>query len=118
MLINGLIITAQKIMIQIKIQISNTFNIGQRYIGKKIIYKESMLRQLYTALAQYLRTINERVHDEILRWIKMLDIIPGTYLIFIKHIFVSHGFGSILIEMIINIITEHDPPHALLFPSH
>ena len=97
-LVYGLVITTDKVTVEIGVQIVHVLYIRQRIKGKNIIYVESMLRQGQVALKEQLGAVDHGVHEKIFSLWHMTNLIPGEDLIHWQAVTVLHNLlaGSAL----------------------
>lgn len=97
-LVYGLVIAADKVTVEISIQVVHVLYIRQRIKGKNIIYVEGMLRQSQVALKEKLGTVDHGVHEKIFSLWHVTYFIPGENLVHWQAVTILHNLlaGSTL----------------------
>ena len=90
-LVYGLVIAADKVTVEIGIQVVHVLYIRQRIKGKNIIYVEGMLRQSQVALKEKLGTVDHGVHEKIFSLWHVTYFIPGENLVHWQAVTVLHN---------------------------
>ena len=68
-----------EIAIEIYIEVVDRPDIRKRLKYKDIVNVEAMLWKFELDVAQHFRTIDDRVHEEILAWLETTDLIPCAF---------------------------------------
>ena len=111
-----LILPADKIMVQICIQIIHFFNVRQRIIHKQVVLIKYMLWQFHMTGAQYFRSIDAGMQCQQLPRAKCLCLLPSEDLSLRKDISVTYRLVSAFLSlMVIYIIADAQINAALFF---
>ena len=89
-LVDGLIAAADKIAVEIHIQVIQVLHVRKRVVYKDVIHIEGMLWQLQSTFPQQLGPVNDGVHQDILALVQEFHIVPGKDLILRKSGTVAH----------------------------
>ena len=77
LLLDGLVLPADVVVVEIHIQVVHGLHRGQGDIGKEVVHIKGMLRELQTALAQELRAVDEGVHEQVLPFAEAAGAVPA-----------------------------------------
>ena len=83
-LIDGLIVSSDKIPVKIHIHIIERPHTRKRLVYIDVIHIEGVLRQFQSTLHQKLRAVDHGMHENILSLVKMSGFLPGKYPVFRK----------------------------------
>ena len=111
--IDGLIAAADKIAVEIHIQVIQVLHVGQRVIYENVIHIEGVLRKLQSTFPQQLGPVNDRMHQDILALVQEFHIIPGKDLILGKRGTVAHDFFMLGTLFFIDEIADEHIHHRL-----
>ena len=105
-LIDGLIVSSDKIVIEIHIQIIHVLHAGHRVEDINIIHIEAVFGQTQAALPQKLCPVNHRMHKDILALLEMPRLIPGKHSVHGESASVLHHFLVSLSLLVIDKIAD------------
>ena len=105
LLIDRLIISTDKISVEVHIQIVHRAHIRKRLIYIDIIHIKGMLWQLESTASQKLRPVYYRMHQYVMSLVNMLYITPGKYLIAWKA-GLAHNLFTLCSFFLVDIISK------------
>ena len=112
-LIHALVITANKVTVQVNIHIVQTLAERQRLVDEHVINIEGMLGQLQAAVTQDLGAVDDGVHQNVLARREMADLIPGKHTVLRQNTLVADGVVGVIHHMLVHIVA-HQQVHRLL----
>ena len=104
--LDGLIFSADKIIVEIHVQVVHPPHIGERIEYIDIIDIEGVLRQLQAAVAQHLCPENDRMHENILADRETVGLIPRKNASNGKAAPVLHDLVTVLVFFVIDKVAD------------
>ena len=107
LLVDALILTPDKIAIEILVHIVHGLDVWQRLIDKNIIDIEGVLWKFHPCGTKQLCAINGGVHQKILRLTEFSYILPAENVSLREHVLIVHRMAGVILHMLIDIIADH-----------
>ena len=107
LLVHGLIVTADKVAIQVNVHIVDGLNLRKWHISVHIVNVERVRWHLNSCCAQHLNAIRQRMHKKILRELKMSQVFPTNNAIGWNCSTIIYKVLRIVFNMLVNVIGKH-----------
>ena len=107
LLVYGLIVTANKVAIQVNINVVDCLDLREGNVGVHVIYIKRVRRHLNSCCAQHLNAIRKRMHEKILRELKMSQVFPTNNAISWNCGTIIYEVLRIVFNMLVNVIGKH-----------
>ena len=106
LLIDRLVLPADKITVEIHIHIIHCLNIRKRVEHKNVIHIKCMLRQLQPAVPQQVCPVDHRVHQDILPYPEMPHLLPCKNFLLRQRMGIFHNLLTLLSLFLIHIVAD------------
>ena len=90
--IDRLVGAADKVAVEVHIQVVHRMYMRERLVDEDIVHVECVLRELQFTVSQKFRSVNDRMHQDILSCNEHLHIAPGKDLVLRKRQIIVHNF--------------------------
>ena len=106
LLVDALVLAADKVAVQVDVAIEELLATRQRHIGEDVVHIEGVARQRHAAVAQHLRAVEQRVHEQVLVDAELAHLVPGEDATLGKHATVAHGLLRVVFHMLVNVVRD------------
>ena len=107
LLVDRLVAASDEIAVEVDVKVVQGLAAWQRHIGVDVVHIEGVRGHRDPAVAQDVRAVAERVHEQVLRHAEMADLVPGDNLA-AGHgvVVVDEGLRAIL-DVLVDIVGDH-----------
>ena len=106
-LVDALVLASDEIAVQVDVHVVDALALGKRHVHEDVVHVESVAWQGETAIAQHLRTVDNRVHEDVLGQAKVTAVIPGEELLYRQHTPVAHDLLRVVNGILVHVVDEH-----------
>ena len=106
-LVHALILAANEVAIHVNVQVIHGLHVRQRHVHENVINVEAMLGKLQMNIAQKLRTVNHRMHKQILALGETADLGPAEFTTLREHVAIPHDLLGTFVHLFIHVIANH-----------
>ena len=103
---NGLSLPADKVAIEVHVQIVEGLHVREGDIDEEIVHIEGVLGQLQAAVAKHLGPIGHRVHQDGKSLDIVLHLIPADHLVLGKEQAIDHAASGVLMNLLIDVVGQ------------
>ncbi len=105
--VDALVLASDEIAVQIDVHVVDALALGKRHVHEDVVNVEGVARQGEATIAQHLRAIDDRVHEDVLGQTKVTAIIPGEELVNRQHARVLHDLLRVVGRVLVHVVDEH-----------
>ena len=77
LLVDALVLAADEVVVQVHVQVVDGLAAGERDVGIDVVHIERVGRHGHAAVAQDVRPVAERVHEQVLRHHEVAHVVPA-----------------------------------------
>ena len=103
---DGLVLAADEIIIEIDIQIIHAVHIREGVEDINVVHVEGVLRQLQAALPEHLRPEDDRVHQDVFTDREAVGLVPGKDPAHRQTLAVLHDRVTVLVLLVVDEIAD------------
>ena len=106
LLIDRLILSSDKIVIEIFIHIIDILHEGERLVDKDIVHVKGVLWELQSAVPEHLRAVDDGMHEDVLTEQKVLHLLPAEDPVLGEGCLIAHDLLSLLPDLVVDKICD------------
>ena len=95
---------SDEVAVHVDIEVANRLHCRQGHVDEDVVNVEAMLWKFELDVAQHFRTIDDRVHEEILAWLETTDLIPCAFSISWENVTIANGSARAFIDLFIDVV--------------
>ena len=106
LLVDTLVLATDEVAVEVHVAIEELLAARQRHIGEDVVHIEGVARQRHATVAQHLRAVEQRVHEQVLVDAELAHLVPGEDATLGKHAAVAHGLLCVVFHVLVDVVRD------------